>query len=214
MVGTMERVRTRGLRPLRGADGVPARLSIIVGENLRHFRRKHGLSLEQLAHVSGVSRAMLGQIETGKSAPTINLLGRIAGALKVSVSSLISSPGATGTIIVPRDRSTVLTFSDGGLTCRALFPWSDRQSVEVYEVVLAPYHSAEIAAHAPGSRKTLVVISGDVEVTVADESPARVAQGDAILFNADAAHRFRNIGGSEAKAFLVVSGIDSNVSHL
>ena len=42
----------------------------------------------------GVSRAMLGQIETGKSAPTINLLGRIAEALKVSVPSLISSPGS------------------------------------------------------------------------------------------------------------------------
>ncbi|HML28970.1 MAG TPA: helix-turn-helix transcriptional regulator, partial [Hyphomicrobium sp.] len=79
---------------LNGAASAPTKLSMIVGENLRQLRRKQGLSLEQLAAVSGVSRAMLGQIETGKSAPTINLLGRIAEALKVSVSGLISSPGA------------------------------------------------------------------------------------------------------------------------
>ncbi len=99
---------------LQAADSVPAKLSIVVGENLRQLRRKHGLSLEQLATKSGVSRAMLGQIETGKSAPTINLLGRIAEALKVSVPSLIANPGAGGTVIVPRDRATVLTSSDGG----------------------------------------------------------------------------------------------------
>lgn len=210
----MERVRKPTDTQLHRADGVPTRLSIIVGENLRHFRRKHGLSLEQLALVSGVSRAMLGQIETGKSAPTINLLGRIAGALQVSVSSLISNPGATGTIIVPRDRCTVLTSSDGGFTCRALFPWGDRPSIEVYEVTLAPHHKAEVAAEAPGSRKTLVVVAGDVEVTVADDSPAHIREGDAVLFNADAAHRFHNIGAREAKAFLVVTGSDRNVPRL
>jgi DNA-binding XRE family transcriptional regulator len=52
----------------------PDELSIIVGSNLRRLRRRQGHSLERLAQLSGVSRAMLGQIETGK--PTINLYGR------------------------------------------------------------------------------------------------------------------------------------------
>ncbi len=204
----MEMARKQDITQLHGADSVPAKLSIIVGENLRHLRRKHGLSLEQLAHISGVSRAMLGQIETGKSAPTINLLGRIAEALKVSVPSLISSPGVGGTVIVPRERATVLTSSEGGFVCRALFPWGDPQSAEIYEVTIAPHHSEDIAAHAPGAKKTLVVVVGDIEVTVAEDSPARLSDGDAILFNADTAHRLHNPGDQEAKAFLVVTGFD------
>lgn len=191
------------------ADSVPAKLSIVVGENLRQLRRKHGLSLEQLAQRSGVSRAMLGQIETGKSAPTINLLGRIAEALKVSVQSLISNAGLGGTVIVPRDRATIVTSSDGGFACRALFPWGDAHGLEIYEVTIVPQHSEVVAAHAPGVKKTLVVLSGDIEVTVAEDTPATLGEGDAILFNADTAHRLHNPGATEAKAFLVVTGSDA-----
>jgi transcriptional regulator with XRE-family HTH domain len=200
--------RKQDITQFQGAESVPTKLSIVVGENLRHLRRKHGLSLEQLAQISGVSRAMLGQIETGKSAPTINLLGRIAEALKVSVPSLISNPGVGGTVIVPRDRATIVTSSEGGFTCRALFPWGDPQSTEIYEVTIGPHHNESFAAHAPGAKKTLIVLTGDLEVTVGEDSPARLAEGDTILFNADTAHHFRNSGASEAKAFLVVTGID------
>jgi transcriptional regulator with XRE-family HTH domain len=200
--------RKQDITQFQGADSVPAKLSIIVGENLRQLRRKHGLSLEQLAHISGVSRAMLGQIETGKSAPTINLLGRIAEALKVSVPSLISNPGVGGTVIVPRDRATVLSSSEGGFISRALFPWGDPQSAEIYEVTIAPHHSETVTAHAAGAKKTLVVLSGDLDVTVGEDSPARLSEGDVILFNADTPHRFHNPGEKEAKAFLVVTGID------
>ena len=57
-------------------------LAPVVGANLRRMRVKRGLSLERLARASGVSRAMLGQIELGQSAPTINVLWKIASALK------------------------------------------------------------------------------------------------------------------------------------
>ena len=46
-------------------------LAPVVGGNLRRLRTRRGLSLERLAQSSGVSRAMLGQIELGQSAPTI-----------------------------------------------------------------------------------------------------------------------------------------------
>ena len=44
----------------------------VVGANLRRLRVRRGLSLEKLSKLSNVSRAMLGQIELGQSAPTIN----------------------------------------------------------------------------------------------------------------------------------------------
>jgi len=198
---------------LSAAISGPAKLSMVVGENLRHLRRKQGLSLEQLAAVSGVSRAMLGQIETGKSAPTINLLGRIAEALKVSVAGLISSPGVGGTVVVPRDRATIVASGEGGFVSRALFPWGDPQNVEIYEVTVAPNHSEVFTASAPGTKKNLVIISGDLEVTVGEDSLARLCTGDAILFNADAPHRFLNPTDKEAKAFLVVTALEATNSR-
>ena len=80
-------------------------------------------------------------------------------------------------------------------------------------MTIAPHHSEDIAAHAPGAKKTLVVVVGDIEVTVGEDSPARLSDGDAILFNADTAHRLHNPGEQEAKAFLVVTGIDGAASR-
>lgn len=193
---------------LQDVNNVPARLSIVVGENLRNLRRKHNLSLEQLAHISGVSRAMLGQIETGKSAPTINLLGRIAEALKVSVASLISTPGNAGTIIVPHDKATVVAFSEGQFVCRALFPWGDRQKVEIYEVAIGANHEETCAALPAGTKKSIVVVTGELEVAVGDDSPAHLSGGDAILFSADTRHHLRNPRDQETKAFLVVMSFE------
>jgi transcriptional regulator with XRE-family HTH domain len=209
----MSMARKEDITDLQGAYSVPAKLSIIVGENLRQLRRKSRLSLEQLAQISGVSRAMLGQIETGKSAPTINLLGRIAEALKVSVSSLISNPGVSGTVIVPRDRATVVTSSEGGFISRALFPWGDPQSIEIYEVTVFPHHRESFVAQTSGTKKSLVIVSGDLEITVGEDSPAHLSDGDAILFNADTSHHFHNSGDREAKAFLVVTGLEGASSR-
>jgi transcriptional regulator with XRE-family HTH domain len=191
----------------------PNKLSMVVGENLRHLRRGQGLSLEQLAAISGVSRAMLGQIETGKSAPTINLLGRIADALKVSVAGLISAPGGAGTTIVPRDRATVVVSGEGGFVSRALFPWGDPQDVEIYEISVAPHHSEVFAASAPGTKKTLVMIAGDLEIVVGEDAPERLGNGDSIRFNADSSHGFLNPNDTEAKAFLVVTAFEGTNSH-
>lgn len=156
---------------------------------------------------------MLGQIETGKSAPTINLLGRIAEALNVSVAGLISSPGSSGTIVVPRASTTVFASGEGGFISRALFPWGDQKPVEIYEVTIAPHHSEAFVATAAGAKKNLVVISGDLEVTVDENSPSRLCRGDAILFNADFPHRFLNPGDQEAKALLVLTSLEATHSH-
>jgi transcriptional regulator with XRE-family HTH domain len=63
----------------------------VVGSNLRRIRTMRGLSLERLARASGVSRAMLGQIELGQSTPTINTIWKIARALNCQFSVLITN---------------------------------------------------------------------------------------------------------------------------
>src|SRR5437763_16688885 len=71
-------------------------LAPIVGKNLRRLRVQRGLSLERLAKASGVSRAMLGQVEPGQSAPTINVLWKISRSLAVPFSALLSTSGRRG----------------------------------------------------------------------------------------------------------------------
>src|SRR6476620_9159909 len=69
------------------AESASPDLVPILGANLRRLRSKRGLSLERLAKLSTVSRAMLSQVELGYSAPTINVIWRIANALGVPFSA-------------------------------------------------------------------------------------------------------------------------------
>src|ERR1700722_5948652 len=106
-------------------------LPLIVGRNLRRLRIREGHSLERLAKHSGVSRAMLGQIETGKSAPTVVLLWKVATALDVPFASLIAT-GDAGTVVVRYANAKLQSSSHGQFKSRALFPVDSERRVEFY----------------------------------------------------------------------------------
>ena len=178
------------------------KLSLIVGENLRRLRRQRGFSLEQLSHLSGVSRAMLGQIETGKSAPTINLLDRVARALGVSIAGLISQSRTAAAVILPKDRATVHSSGEGRFRARAILPPSADDGFNVYDLTIEAGHRETVAASARHIKKVLLVTAGVIDVAIAGDTPARLSEGDGILFNGDAEHCFFNPGPEQARAFL------------
>ena len=179
-------------------------LAPTVGKNLRKLRGQRGLSLEKLAGASGVSRAMLGQIELGQSAPTINVLWKIARALDVPFSALISSTAATGSHVLRLSQAKKLMSHDGSFVSRALFPFDAPRRVEFYELRLAP-HAVEIAhPHPPGTTENLVVSVGEIEIEAGGERHT-LEQGDAIFFEADAPHAYRNTGRGAALLYLVMT---------
>lgn len=179
-------------------------LAPVVGANLRRLRTRRGLSLEKLAQLSGVSRAMLGQIELGQSAPTINVLWKIARALEVTFSALISSRTQSGVLVLRAGESKLLTSKDRTFTSRALFPFDEPRRVELYELRLAGGGTERAEAHAPGTSENLVVSAGTVEIDIAGEAH-RLEPGDSILFEADSPHAYRNVGRSEAVMYLVMT---------
>jgi transcriptional regulator with XRE-family HTH domain len=179
-------------------------LAPVVGVNLRRLRTRRGLSLERLAQLSGVSRAMLGQIELGQSAPTINVLWKIARALEVTFSALISARTQSGALVLRAAESKILTSKDRSFSSRALFPFDEPRRVEFYELKLSAGAVEDADAHPPGTSENLVVVAGTVEIDVAGDTH-RLDTGDSILFEADTPHAYRNAGRSEAVMYLVMT---------
>jgi transcriptional regulator with XRE-family HTH domain len=182
--------------------------SAAVGRNLRRIRTRHGFSLERLAKVSGVSRAMIGQIETGKSTPTIALLWKVATALGVPFATFIEVEHAAGTVVMRKENEKVLSSSDGRFTSRALFPFDASRKVEFYELRIAAYHTEIAEAHAPGTRENIIVNRGAIEVTVGQDRPVHLREGDAIVFEADVPHSYRNVEPIEAVLYLVMTYVE------
>ena len=61
-----------------------------IGRNIQKIRKKHGMTLDILSEKSGVSKAMLSQIESEKVNPTIATVWKIAQGLDVDISSLLT----------------------------------------------------------------------------------------------------------------------------
>src|SRR5262245_32389378 len=191
------------------ADEASSELPVILGRNLRRLRTRQGHSLERLAKLSGVSRAMLSQIETGKSQPTISLLWKIATALGIPFGTLLDSQKVRGTTVLRFEDAKVLGSSDGKFTSRALFPFDAERKVEFYELRLAPGHQENAEAHAPGTVENIVVVRGAVEIKPGREAAIALNEGDAILFEADVPHSYRNLGDSEAVLYLVMTYVET-----
>jgi transcriptional regulator with XRE-family HTH domain len=63
-----------------------------LGARLRHAREGRGWSQEELSRRSGVRRALLSELETGKkSNPSANVLLALARVLHVSVDYLLAT---------------------------------------------------------------------------------------------------------------------------
>jgi transcriptional regulator with XRE-family HTH domain len=176
-----------------------------VGNNLRRLRRKRGLSLERLARLSNVSRAMLSQIELSQSTPTIGVVWRVAKALGVPFSALISEPiPARDCVVLRRTQSKILRSHDGGFSSRALYPVEESHQVEFYELELAGQREENADAHAAGTKEYLVVVEGTVEITTPQTSQI-LNEGDAIYFIADVPHRYKNMTQTRALMYLVMT---------
>jgi transcriptional regulator with XRE-family HTH domain len=178
-------------------------LAIRVGRSLRKLRTRRGHSLERLAKLSGVSRAMLSQIERGDSAPTITLLWKVARALEVPFAALTRASEVQGTAVLRAARSKVLLSQDGTFVSRALFPFEGQRKVRFYELRLAPGGVEKADADSPGTLANLVVSLGTVEIGIEGKRHL-LDTGDAILFEADVVYSYRNPGKVETLMYLVV----------
>ncbi len=191
-------------RPLAGAgdDVGAAELGRRVAENLRQRRKARGLSLDDLARSSGVSRAALSQIETCKSNPTVGVLWKIAVGLGVPFAELIGAPRSGG-VVLRRNDAQVLRSADGKLESRPLTPAGASPFVELYELRLSARASHASEPHAAGTHEVLVVLSGQLKLHV-DNETFELGGGDAIAFAADRPHAYENPAGSEARYHNVI----------
>ncbi len=174
-----------------------------VGAALRRLRHERGLSLEELSQASGVSRAMLNQIELGRSTPTVTVVWKIAQALGVPFTALLGEPETESQLLRARDAKWIRS-RDGQYASRALFLPGRRGEVEFYELWFAPGSDQKYAPHDPGTTESIVVASGSLVVTTGAEQVTLQA-GDALTYPADRRHRYQNASASETRLYCVIT---------
>lgn len=65
-----------------------AKLPKILGKRIQKVRKSTGLTQEELAEKVNVSRAYIGYIEQARNTPSLELLQKIARALRIDIKEL------------------------------------------------------------------------------------------------------------------------------
>jgi len=137
-----------------------------VGTNLRRLRTRRGLSLERLARQSGVSRAMLSQVELDTAPRPSTCCGRSRALSGLRSLRWFSLTPEAGPLLLRESAAKRLTSRDGTFISRALFPFDKPRRVEFYELRLKPHTLEEAEPHPPGTAENIVVNSGAVTIMV------------------------------------------------
>ena len=174
-----------------------------IAENLRTQRESRGLSLDQLAELTGVSKSMLRQIETGKSSPTISTIWKIANGLKVSFTSLLSRP-AVEAEVRSFTGAKPLTAEDEHYRVYPLIPFSPQQSFETYYLEIDPGTVFQGEPHQGNVQEYLFVTKGALSVSVAGRDYA-IREGEFLQFPANGPHEYRCTGEVMAQVIMQLS---------
>jgi transcriptional regulator with XRE-family HTH domain len=177
-----------------------------VGARIRSLREGLDLTLRQLAERSGVSAATLSQVERGESSPTLTVASRIADGLELSLSQLLRLDEGNHLVLVRAGHGRHRIRS--GHEVQELTPPLPGQRADVSLHTLTPGSSTGGAddppIHEPGSRETVFVIEGAVELTV-DGASHELRAGDSATFDADLAHHLSNRSAEPVRLLAVVA---------
>ncbi|BBE77905.1 MULTISPECIES: helix-turn-helix domain-containing protein [Enterobacteriaceae] len=164
-------------------------LTHYLASTLKNLRQARGWSLSRLADETGVSKAMLGQIERNESSPTVATLWKIATGLNVPFSSFIApSESETPHSFDPQQQAMVVT---------PLFPWDEALHFDLFSIILAPGALSESTPHEQGVIEHVVVIGGVLEMCIEGQWRTLTA-GSGIRFAGDRPHAYRNSSAQSA----------------
>lgn len=177
-------------------------LNSIVAGNLKRIRNEMKLSLEKLSELTGVSKAMLRQIETGESSPTINTIWKIAAGLKIPYTNIITAPKPETVVIYGSEIKSQVD-DEGRYNVYSIFPSEDGRRFDVFTIELKKDCSFYSSSHADRTEELITVYEGVLTLHIGDDEYI-INTGDAIKFRADTSHSYHNTSDGLTRINMVI----------
>ncbi len=172
-----------------------------VGRKLREARRRSDMVIDDVASQSGLSRAYISQIETGKASPTLQTVEKLADALKIPMAALFTDDNFCLKVTRASERQ-VLQFGaeDAPIAQRKLihFLTAPDRTLELVMLEIPVGFAAGPPDLGHEGEEAFYVLQGRVRVNIGDESHI-LEEGDSVHWAATLPHQTINIGKVKAK---------------
>lgn len=178
-----------------------------IGPVIQRHRKERGLTLEQLAGISGISKSMLSQIERGQTNPTFGVLWSLTRALKIEFSDLLEGgsaiPDEDKIELISATHTPEIKSADGLCRLRILGPPQLAGDTEWYELDIEPLGSLDSEAHPRGAMEHFTAFTSGLQVT-SGNAVQSLKPGETARYPADVPHRITNTATKRAKGIVIV----------
>lgn len=181
-----------------------ASLDAKLASHLKTIRQSRALSLDALAHLSGISRATLSRIENGDTSPTAAHLGKLAAAHSVPVSHLLAQVESAPVPMVRANDQKEWTDPETGFVRRGVSPPAENLTGEVIEGHLPAGQT--ISYHAPtisGQQHHVLLQTGRLQITI-DTTVYLLEAGDTLRYRLFSPSQFQTGPDMAARYFLIL----------
>ena len=184
--------RTGGDSKSAGGNEFSAQ-SLRIGSRLRAARRTRRLTLNELAHNTGISISLLSRIENEKSVPTLEALFNIAKVLDIDVATFLKVDESNDYLIKAESRQKIHDPQGAkGSTVEVITSQLGDWLLEAFLVTVRPGGHGGVATSHEGEEMGFM-IDGELEITV--EGTTFVAKkGDSFHFSSHLSHSHKNTG--------------------
>ena len=174
----------------------------MIGNRLKAIRAQKNLTLDDVAKLTDVSKAMLGQIERGQSTPTITTLSKISTGLKIPLTSLLKEEAPEYTV-ASVDFDNLLEEENGAMRVCSMFPYDPIRNVEVYYLELDAGCKHGSDKHMEGTEEFIMVLHGKLDMTIGTKKLTLHKQ-QAVRFRADLPHAYHNPYGESCGMYNLI----------
>ncbi len=161
-----------------------------IGKRIKITRQNRNMTLDELAELTGVSKPMLGQIERGKSSPTVTTLWKIATGMKLPFSSFLQEQETEYTVVDLQEQDVLLE-ENGAMRVHTLFAFDPIRSCEVFYIEFESGCEHKSDKHNDGVEEYIFVVHGKLDM-ILNGTKITLAEKQAIRFEANIPHSYLN----------------------
>ncbi|HYM80534.1 MAG TPA: XRE family transcriptional regulator [Candidatus Limnocylindria bacterium] len=173
-----------------------------LGKKIRDLRLRRGLTVQQLAEGSSLSKGFISQVENSRTSPSLATLAVLARALDTSVAYLVVEEDQVPHVVRAADRPRIHV---GGNTSRVeLLSAQPKRNLELVLAELPPDLSAGQKRHFHHGEEIVMCLEGRLRLSCGDHVIV-LEEGDACHYDGRVPHAVENAGTTIARVLIAMT---------
>ncbi len=173
-----------------------------LGRKIRDLRLRRGLTVQQLAEASQLSKGFISQVENDRTSPSLTSLCGLAAALQTSVAYLVVEEEQTPHLVRASCRLSVT--AGGNASKVEVLSATPKRNLELLLAELPPGAPPEADRHYHHGEECLLCVEGRVRLAYGDHEFV-LEPGDSCHYDGRLPHAIENLGDTTARVLIAMT---------